>query len=236
MVAQEPRWRSTPRLAAAFSTAQLAHDQQSRKNDTRDPYISHLMAVAALVIEHGGTEEQAIIALLHDTIEDTNFKYDALKELFGEQTAEAVRHCSDTEVPTGVSKGPYADRKIKYLKDLASMKPSEITFLVKLADKTHNCESTARNWLMQKHATATDYWHHFNAGDACQEKWYRGLAAALTHVANKEPIDDQMQLLLERFRAAVATLFDGRTIEECGRDHEHLPSTTDIDAAIAVVR
>ena len=233
MAKRKPRWKSTPNLAAAFSVAQLAHNTQSRKNDTCDPYISHLMAVAALVIEHGGTESQAIVALLHDTIEDTNVKYEALRELFGSRIANGVRECSDTEVETGKDKGPYGPRKTAYLVHLASAHPSDLTFLVKLADKTHNCEATARVWSREKHKTVSEFWKPFNSGDSCQETWYRSLALALTHVAKKQQMNEQHQLLLNRFNTAVSTLFDGRKTEKCTRDHEHLPAIDTIKRLIS---
>ena len=221
-MATEPRWISTPSLSTAFSIAQLAHSEQARKNDTRDPYISHLMAVAALVIEHGGTEEQAVIALLHDTIEDTFVKYDALKELVGETVADAVRDCSDTEVDPGQPKEPYSVRKPAYLHHVASGSPSNLTYLVKLADKTHNCESTARLWELGGYKDPHNFWEPFNAGDSCQETWYCGLALALRHAYEKDPgCNEQLEKLLLRFERAVSTLFDGRQVLPCNRVAGH---------------
>ena len=59
------------KLSEAFSLAHEFHAIQLRKS-TNIPYISHLMSVSALVLEHGGDEEQAIAALLHDAIEDAD--------------------------------------------------------------------------------------------------------------------------------------------------------------------
>jgi (p)ppGpp synthase/HD superfamily hydrolase len=64
----EPSLRWT-RLAEAAAFAFALHADQRRKGTTI-PYIAHLMSVAALVLEHGGDEEQAIAGLLHDAIED----------------------------------------------------------------------------------------------------------------------------------------------------------------------
>ena len=55
----------TARFDNAFRYAHQLHRGQTRK-ETTIPYISHLMAVAALVVEHGGNEDQAIAGLLHD--------------------------------------------------------------------------------------------------------------------------------------------------------------------------
>src|SRR5208282_5543609 len=65
---ESPNPTLTPRFEEAFRYALDLHRNQRRKG-TNVPYISHLMAVAALVIEHGGDEDQAIAALLHDAQE-----------------------------------------------------------------------------------------------------------------------------------------------------------------------
>src|SRR5690348_1336240 len=57
------------RMTDAFEYARALHAKQVRKGTTV-PYIGHLLAVTALVIEHGGDEDQAVAALLHDAIED----------------------------------------------------------------------------------------------------------------------------------------------------------------------
>lgn len=59
----------TTRFDDAFRYAHRLHQSQTRKG-TLIPYISHLMTVSALVVEHGGDEDQAIAALLHDAAED----------------------------------------------------------------------------------------------------------------------------------------------------------------------
>ena len=59
----------TARFTDALSCAQDWHRAQKRKGSST-PYIAHLLSVAALVLEAGGTEDEAIAALLHDAIED----------------------------------------------------------------------------------------------------------------------------------------------------------------------
>jgi hypothetical protein len=53
-------WLDHRRLAEAFAFAAGAHREQLRK-DTRISHISHLMSVCALVLEHGGDEDQALV-------------------------------------------------------------------------------------------------------------------------------------------------------------------------------
>lgn len=59
----------TERFDDALSFASRLHREQCRKG-TSIPYISHLMAVSAIVLENGGDEDAAIGALLHDAAED----------------------------------------------------------------------------------------------------------------------------------------------------------------------
>ena len=64
----------TQRFDSALSFASKLHQTQFRKG-TQIPYLGHLLAVAALVIDDGGSEDEAIAALLHDSIEDRGDDY-----------------------------------------------------------------------------------------------------------------------------------------------------------------
>ena len=102
---------------ALLWTAQL-HRKQSRKGKPV-PYISHLFAVSGLVWEDGGTEDQAIAALLHDAIEDADQSYASIAERFGEEVAGIVRDCTDTtEGLTGAVKESWIVRKDRYAASL----------------------------------------------------------------------------------------------------------------------
>ena len=87
-----------PRFAAAFSFALVQHADQSRKG-TDVPYISHLMAVAGLVLEAGGDEDIAIAALLHDVVEDCGGApvLAEVRTRFGDRVAQIVDGCTDSD-------------------------------------------------------------------------------------------------------------------------------------------
>mgnify|MGYP003291944367 CR=1 FL=1 len=112
---------STPKLTGQFSKAlvyaELKHHNQVRKGGDI-PYVGHLLTVAGLVINDGGSEAQAIAALLHDAVEDAGGP-DTLTEIranFGEDVARIVDECSDTdETP----KPPWRERKQNYINHLA---------------------------------------------------------------------------------------------------------------------
>ena len=81
----------------AFALASKLHRDHKRKG-SEVPYISHLMGVAALVLEDGGDEEEAIAGLLHDALEDCaeQISGEDLEEQFGPRVRELVEACTDT--------------------------------------------------------------------------------------------------------------------------------------------
>ena len=112
----------TKRFDDAFHYAHSLHHNQTRKG-TSIPYISHLMSVAALVIEHGGSEDQAIAALLHDAAEDQGGA-ETLAEIrkrFGDSVADIVSDCTDSWTDP---KPDWLPRKEAYLASL-SKKPEQ---------------------------------------------------------------------------------------------------------------
>src|SRR5918912_625218 len=90
----------TTRFDDALQFAYERHRFHFRKG-SRVPYFSHLMSVCALVLEHGGSEDQAIAALLHDAVEDAAKGQgpDVLQAIgvqFGEPVRAMVEACSDS--------------------------------------------------------------------------------------------------------------------------------------------
>ena len=124
------------RYGAALLWAEELHRNQRRKGKAI-PYISHLIGVSALVWEDGGSEEQAIAALLHDAIEDAGQSHASIADRFGEAVANIVRDCTDTSgTPVGGEKEPWLLRKTRFIASLEH-KP-EASLLVTAADKAHN--------------------------------------------------------------------------------------------------
>ncbi len=165
-----PQVSLTERFEDALVYAARLHRRQRRKgNDV--PYISHLMAVAALTLEHGGDEEQAIGALLHDAAEDQGGlpELRRIEQRFGPAVAAIVADCSDSlEEP----KPAWRPRKEAYIAGLAR-KP-ERSLLVSLADKTHNAEC-----IRDDHARLGEaVWARFSGSGAGVRWYYRALAEA----------------------------------------------------------
>jgi (p)ppGpp synthase/HD superfamily hydrolase len=155
----------TERFDEAFNYVHQLHRTQTRK-DTPTPYISHLMTVVALVVEHGGNEDQAIGALLHDAAEDQGGveTLEDIRRRFGDTVAEIVSDCTDAWTEP---KPDWRPRKKAYLAKLAS-KPTQ-SLLVSLADKTHNAEAI----LFDYRDLGDRLWPRFNGG-AEGTRWYYG--------------------------------------------------------------
>jgi len=152
---------STPLISARYGEALLwaeaIHRDQRRKGKAV-PYISHLISVSALVWEDGGTEEQAIAALLHDAIEDASQSHASIAERFGSAVADIVRDCTDTSgTLVGGEKEPWLLRKTRYIASLEH-KP-ETSLLVTAADKAHNAGDMVLDARREP-----GMWSKFNAG------------------------------------------------------------------------
>ena len=76
-------------LERAYLTAEKWHGTQMRKSG--DPYITHPLAVTTILADIGMTEPTLVAALLHDTVEDTPYTLDQLREDFGDEVAIARR-------------------------------------------------------------------------------------------------------------------------------------------------
>jgi (p)ppGpp synthase/HD superfamily hydrolase len=156
------------RFEDALVYAHQLHARQRRKG-TPTPYIGHLLAVAAIVIENGGTEDEAIAALLHDAIEDQGGPKtrEEIRRRFGDNVTAIVDGCTDADQ---WPKPPWRKRKEDYIAHLAHA--SKSVQLVSLADKLHN----ARTILQDYRAIGETLWKRFNGGREGTLWYYRALA------------------------------------------------------------
>lgn len=159
-------------FADALAFATTAHRDQARKGTTI-PYVSHLLSVAALVLEDGGDETEAIAALLHDVVEDQGGapRLEEIRVKFGEEVARIVDACSDTDQ---TPKPPWRARKEAYIAHLAHADAAVLR--VSLADKLHNC----RAQLTDYRTVGDDLWLRFNAGRDDQIWYYNELISVFS--------------------------------------------------------
>jgi len=166
-----------PRLQRAFRYASKWHDGQSRKA-TAVPYLSHLMAVASLVLEAGGDEEMAIAALLHDVVEDCGGmpRLREIRRQFGRRVARIVEGCTDSFVEP---KPDWIERKRGYLEEVKHA--DDETRLVSASDKLHNVRTILADYRKDGDAI----WVRFNGKKDGTLWYYRALSDEYTRKPNR---------------------------------------------------
>jgi len=189
------------RFDDAVAYANRVHGKQRRKG-SEVPYLSHLLAVASLVLEYGGDENEAIAALLHDAPEDRGGApvLEQIRERFGDRVAGIVEGCSDSLVEDPRQKEPWQFRKERYHEHLRETSDSSI-LLVSAADKLHNARAT----LNDVQRLGPSVWHRFQSTPE-QALWnYRELLDAyrasadprVAHaVADLQPVVDALDELI----------------------------------------
>lgn len=194
MIAKRNLQRFASNLSSAMRYASRIHATQLRK-ETRIPYISHLLAVASLVLENGGGQDEAIAALLHDAAEDCGGRRRLadIRQRFGPKVARIVAGCTDTfEDP----KPAWKPRKESYLQDLPEALRS--VRLVAAADKLHN----ARCVLADYRAFGDKLWRRFNAPKD-QLLWYhRAVTEALRKGGSNPLVEELDRVVTELERLA----------------------------------
>ncbi|MGB6387125.1 MAG: HD domain-containing protein [Terriglobales bacterium] len=157
-----------PRLQRAFRYAAEKHEGQTRKQ-TAVPYLSHLMAVASLVLESGGDEDMAIAALLHDVVEDCGGmpRLREIRKLFGSLVAKIVEGCTDS---FGEPKAEWVERKKGYLREVKQADAE--TRLVSASDKLHNVRTILADY--RQHGEAI--WTRFSGKKEGTLWYYRALS------------------------------------------------------------
>ena len=158
------------RFDRALVLAAELHRHQLRKG-TAVTYVTHLLAVAAIVLEYGGDEDQAIAGLLHDAVEDQGGApmLARIREEFGDRVADVVEACTDTdEVP----KPPWQARKDAYIRHLADVR--EDALIVSMADKLHNVRSITTEFG----AVGEAVWDRFTGAKEGTLWYYRALVEA----------------------------------------------------------
>jgi (p)ppGpp synthase/HD superfamily hydrolase len=165
----------TGRFDRALLYATHVHGGQVRKGTTT-PYVAHLLAVAATVLEYGGDEDLAIAALLHDSVEDQGGKarLNDVCNRFGETVAQIVEGCSDSLADTGKGE-PKADSKTRKEAYLAHLREAdEDTLRVSLAEKVHNARAILRD--LRKPDIGDKVWFRFSQPKEKTIWYYRSLA------------------------------------------------------------
>lgn len=177
------------RFDHALLFASQVHREQERKK-TGIPYISHLLGVAAIVLDYGGDEDMGIAALLHDAVEDHGGRtmLRAIEQIFGARVAKIVDGCTDSYGDDGKTKPKWYPRKLRYIRRVRHENVE--TRFVSAADKLYNARAILRD--VRQHGDAV--FGQFSAPKAKVLWYYRSLvreyrAAGVTHLL-KPLLDD----------------------------------------------
>jgi len=135
----------TALIERAYAAAERAHDGQKRKSG--EPYITHPVAVAQILADLGIGSKTIAAALLHDTVEDTEYTLDLLQHDFGDEIAMLV------DGVTKLDKLKYGDsaQAETVRKMVVAMSKDIRVLVIKLADRLHN----ARTWGFVEQESAT---------------------------------------------------------------------------------
>lgn len=167
----------TDRFDRALLYATHVHGGQVRKG-TSIPYVAHLMAVAATVLEYDGSEDMAIAGLLHDAVEDQGgaARLTDIRNRFGDRVADIVGACSDNvvDVSAGERKADWRTRKMRYIQYLTMV--DKDVLLVSLADKIHNARSILRD--LRRPEIGSQIWDRFSKPKKDTLWYYDELATA----------------------------------------------------------
>lgn len=169
----------TKRVTDALDYARIAHGEQVRKG-SNIPYLYHLLGVASLVIEFGGTEDQVIAGLLHDVVEDCGEEHlTVVREKFGGTVAKIVADCTDGTAQSKSNlddieskKSDWQQRKECYLAHLERV--DETTLLVSACDKLHNARAIVQD--LESDNIGTAVFERFTGGREGTLWYYRSLA------------------------------------------------------------
>jgi GTP pyrophosphokinase len=190
--------KNTQILSSHFTEALVyatrLHAGQVRKG-TQIPYVAHLLSVAALVLEAGGDEDEAIAALLHDAVEDQG-GLETLTEIqrrFGDRVAVIVEGCSDAYTQP---KPPWRKRKESYLAHLSDASPE--VRRVSLADKLHNARSIHRD--LQENGTGL--FSKFNGGKS-GTLWYYSRLVEIFEATESSPMTYEFAQVVRKIQSFV---------------------------------
>ena len=157
-----------------------------RRKGKGQPYVGHLLGVAAIVIQHGGGEDEVMAALLHDAVEDQGGlpRLDEIREKFGERVARIVDGCTDSYEASG-EKRDWGERKRAYIEKVAH-EPEGVR-LVSAADKLANAREILSDYRVEGDAVFDRF-----SGRKTGTLWYYRTLVNVFRKAGSSPLIDEL--------------------------------------------
>ncbi len=147
------------RVEQAIRAAAVLHKDQLRKGSMPFPYVTHLVATAFTLLDYTDDEDVIVAALLHDTIEDTDYSLEELQEDFGGRVREIVEALTEPKSSAG-NKITWREKKNLYAKQL-KRGPKEAV-LVAAADKMHNFRTMVEDYRDSTERFVKDFGANFD--------------------------------------------------------------------------
>ncbi len=178
-------------IFTALRFADEAHSGQFRKG-SRVPYLIHPLNVAKILLDRGCSDELAVAALLHDTVEDTPVTVEEIRTIFGDAVARLVEFATEP-----AKLWTWERRKEHTLEILGSGEPAAL--LLSVADKLDNIRSI-RTDLERCGEKA---WERFKR-PRIKQRWYYG---SLSRIFDARLIESPGVDLAAQFRTEVEAVF-----------------------------
>jgi (p)ppGpp synthase/HD superfamily hydrolase len=126
----------TYKLEQAIRAVSILHEDQLRRGAVPVPFVSHVFAVMTILRDYTTDEDTLVAALLHDTLEDTDYTPEEMQADFGGPVTELVLTVTEPKTDTKDRKLSWKERKQAYIKQIK--KGAESALLICAADKIHN--------------------------------------------------------------------------------------------------
>jgi (p)ppGpp synthase/HD superfamily hydrolase len=172
----------TERFDEGLRYAREVHGAQKRKG-TDVPYIAHLIGVASIVLDDGGSEEESIAALLHDAAEDHGGKtrLEDIRSRFGNDVAKIVEDCTDS---WSTPPEAWIERKRKYVAHARTLGGASLR--VSAADKVHNTYGILRDLRN----IGEQVWDRYSASPDDVLAYYQSLVRAYREAGGGRLVDE----------------------------------------------
>ncbi|MEZ4104552.1 MAG: HD domain-containing protein [Candidatus Paceibacterota bacterium] len=188
------------RIEQAVRAASVLHKDQLRKGSMPFPYITHLIATAFTLLDYTDDEDVVIAALLHDTLEDTDYTIDELQEDFGGRVREIVEAVTEPKYK-GEHKLNWREKKDTYVKQLKHA-PQE-ALLVAAADKIHNFRTIVEDYTDDYNRYVQDFGNNFED----RLEVYQDISDVINNRLHS-PIKDEFNHVFEQFKNFLQDIID----------------------------